>query len=257
MDIAELRTMAIRALKASPNLQFGDVSTYVETHLKPRRPLNSAEGVQLVQVLWELMLEGVLAPGHPGYVLQMPPFHVTEHGLECLKAEEVTPHDPDGFLQALRASAEGELDEIAMIYLEEALQCYRHREYLGAMVLLGVASERCVDLVAEDFLEGIADSKIREQKSRKLARSSRSTKRRFDTLRAEIEALPDLPGGLREGLDIHFDGIFEIIRRTRNDAGHPRVERPGKRDAHACLLLFPSYHKAVCELRQYLAARNA
>jgi hypothetical protein len=252
MEIPELRRLALEALRQRPNDQFGDVLAYVETHSKPRGQLTDSQRVQLAEVIWELMLSGVLAPCHPGYRLNIPPMHVTEYGRECLAAGEITPHDPDGFLASLSKEAQGQVDDVVRTYVEESLRCFGNREFLAATVLIGVASERSIDMVAEAYLDGSPDDTERERRKRKLSQTSRSVKRRFDLLRGAANSCTDLPESLRESLDIHFGSIFEIIRRTRNDAGHPRGAQPGRHEAHACILLFPSYYWTICELCAYL-----
>lgn len=252
MDSADLRSMTLGVLRNRPNAQFGDVLTYVETHLKPRRSLKQAEKVQLYEIFWELMVQGILAPGHVGYRLSAMPTHATAYGRKCLEEGETTPYDPDGFLAAVRDAAGREADEIVVTYVSESLQCFLHREYLAATVLLGVASERCIDLIAEAYLGSVADDAERARRKRKLSQANRSVKQRFDQLRSLLTSSDDLPNQLKEGLDIQLSGIFEIIRRTRNDAGHPRGEIPGRQAAHACLLLFPGYYKTVYSLCEHL-----
>jgi len=252
MNSAELRSMTLKALRDRPDSQFADVCSYVGTHLKPQRPLEQAEKIQLYEVFWELMVQGILAPGHVGYQLQVMPTHATDYGRKCLEEGEITPHDPDGFLAAVRDAAGGEADEIVITYVSESLQCFLHREYLASTVLLGVASERCIDLIAEAYLGSLADDAERDRRRKQLSQTNRSVSRRFGRLRDLLTSSKDLPKWLKEGLDIQLSGIFEIIRRTRNDAGHPRGEMPGRQEAHACLLLFPGYYKMVYNLCEHL-----
>jgi len=50
-----------------------------------------------------------------------------------------------------------------------------------------------------------------------------------------------LPGDLRDDLDVHLTGIFSMIRRMRNDAGHPTGTTITRAEAYANLTVFPVY----------------
>ena len=48
-------------------------------------------------------------------------------------------------------------------------------------------------------------------------------------------------------------GIYELIRRTRNDAGHPTGKQMERYETHALLLLFPTYCRTAHDLMDWLA----
>jgi hypothetical protein len=50
----------------------------------------------------------------------------------------------------------------------------------------------------------------------------------------------------------HIDGIYDLIRRTRNDAGHPTGKRMERSETHALLLLFPTYCETADKLMDWL-----
>ena len=54
----------------------------------------------------------------------------------------------------------------------------------------------------------------------------------------------------------HIDGIYDLIRRTRNEAGHPTGKRMERYETHALLLLFPTYCKTVHNLTVWLATNK-
>jgi len=62
-----------------------------------------------------------------------------------------------------------------------------------------------------------------------------------------------LPAELGSVLTQHIDAIYDLIRRTRNDAGHPTGKRMERDETHALLLLFPTYCKTVHDLMDWLA----
>ena len=199
-------------------------------------------------ILWELLLQGVLAPGKDSLPVNFffPYIHVTEYGKRCLEANAILPHDPDGYLQRLQQQVRQPLDDIVLAYVREALLTFRARCYPASTVMLGVASERCVDLLIEAYSNAIED---RDQKAafEKKAKSGSGLKSRFDALRKKLSA-PTVPKGLMDALDIQLSGILTVIRYSRNDAGHPTGLKVDRDTAHANLLLFPQYCKRVYDL---------
>ncbi len=55
------------------------------------------------EVIWELMIEGVLMPGlnsmNPGH----PWFSKTNYGKQVIQSVNPTPHDPDGYLKRIKS----------------------------------------------------------------------------------------------------------------------------------------------------------
>jgi hypothetical protein len=46
------------------------------------------------EVFWQLIIEGIVAPGMNSSNLDLPKFHITEHGLKVLASSEPQPYDP-------------------------------------------------------------------------------------------------------------------------------------------------------------------
>jgi len=143
------------------------------------------------------------------------------------------------------------LDQIVEAYVTESLQTFLLGCHLASAVMLGVASERCIDLLTESYLGAIADAEHQRSFQRRLKRAGRSIKRRFDALRSELIG-PSLPTDLRDALDIQLSGVFTLIRYTRNEAGHPTTQEVDRLEAHGNLLLFPQYCKRVYDLIEHL-----
>ena len=54
-----------------------------------------------------------------------------------------------------------------------------------------------------------------------------------------------------DDLDIQLDGVFNLIRNTRNDAGHPTSTNIDRRLAYANLQLFIPYCSRIYNLIAY------
>ena len=128
--------------------------------------------------------------------------------------------------------------------------------YFAATVVLGVASERCVDLLIEAYSNALPAGNQREQFQRKVKQAGRSVKRRFDILRDSL-LNTDLPPNLGNALDIQLSGTFTVIRYSRNDAGHPTGLAIDRDTAYGNLLLFPQYCKRVYGLIRHFQTEQA
>jgi hypothetical protein len=137
-----------------------------------------------------------------------------------------------------------------LTYVQESLSTFLGGHYLASTVMLGVASEQCVDLLSEAYSKAIVNPSLKTAFEKKLKQAGRSVKTRFDNLRDELLKL-DLPGELKDALDIQLSGIFTLIRFSRNDAGHPTGRKVDRDLAHGNLLLFPQYCRRVYELIGY------
>jgi len=103
-------------------------------------------------------------------------------------------------------------------YVREALAAFNARCYLATSVMAGVASERVVNRVAHAVV------KARGAQARKLAgliedpRASQFS--RFTEVRKQLEQLRlTLPEGTADTLTL--DAVADLLRVTRNEAGHP------------------------------------
>ncbi len=168
----------------------------------------------------------------------------------------ILPHDPDGYLERLKRLIGHPLDDIALSYVREGLLTFLGGHYFSATVMLGVASEQCIDLLIEAYTNAIADTNRKTAFVKKIEQAGRSVKDRFDKLRNELLALK-LPPTLMDALDIQLSGIFTLIRYSRNDAGHPTGQVVDRDMAHGNLLLFPQYCKRVYDLIEYFRMHPA
>ena len=61
---------------------------------------------------------------------------------------------------------------------------------------------------------------------------------------------------MRESVGVELAGVFELVRKTRNEAGHPTGRSIEREEAEALLLLFPAYAKTVYALIGWLATQR-
>src|ERR1700704_2787580 len=103
-DLEALRRMMLERLRTDSRWdQFNglgnDYSGYVEFE---GHPSNERLAFYILQVFWQLVTEGILAPGNSGQSPGLPWFHVTEYGKKAIESPAFNPHDPTGYLERIR-----------------------------------------------------------------------------------------------------------------------------------------------------------
>jgi hypothetical protein len=204
----------------------------------------------ILAVVWEMIIEGLYAPSSSIQHPNPSAVRVTDYGRRCLEAGELTAYDPDQYLQRLKGTCPN-IDDVTLLYVGEALNTFRMRRFLPAVVMVGVAAESML-LRLVSSVGAALDSPQKQQKF------DQETKGKFaktlhDQVMKRLKSPSNpLPPDLDSILSRHVDGIYDFIRTTRNDAGHPTGRQMEANEAHALLLLFPTYCETVERLIDWL-----
>ena len=122
------------------------------------------------------------------------------------------------------------------------------------MLLLGVATEASFLQLCRLYENSISDPNA-QKKFSKLERIK-------EKHRWILERYLALPGAIRQqlpdGLDVTLAGIYDLIRRQRNELGHPQDARPEIDREHAFALfhLFITYLRDIEALAAYVQLRG-
>lgn len=175
---------------------------------------------------------------------------LTEKGKALAENRSYNPDDPVGYMEKLNDDI-SDLSKEEILYFMEALYCYEAKRYLPSAVMAGVVAEKAVlDLV--NSLLG-SDKLIIEESPRKKLENDRipySNKKRilFEILRKNKKKIgPDL----FEGIEGVLEGISEMIRIHRNDAGHPKAIVIESKRIHAILQSYPWWLERIHALKNY------
>jgi hypothetical protein len=235
-----------------------DVQSMAEQHgLVEKRPIQPYQTMtpwiedEVREVVWALAFQGILVPGiDNGQQASLPWFKITEWGKRCLEKHEYLPFDAGLFIERIRNEIPA-LDSVVQLYLAESLKCFRYDAFVAAAAMVGVAAERMM-LVLQGAVYGALDTE--EKKERFSKDAAGSIKRVFDAIWKKLDPVREqMPDNLRESLRVELDGIFELIRKTRNEAGHPTGRNIEREEAQALLLLFPTYAKTAYAAVGWLA----
>lgn len=259
--MTDLEPSAIRQLIFTTKLGSGQISDIVRNVLYAavkngllkeapdihyENPLTN----KITAVIWELIMEGVYTPGTGMQQPNLPFLRATEYGLTCFEAGELTAHDHNGYLTKLRIACPS-IDDVTLLYIDEALDTFRAGRLLASVVMIGVAAENMLLRLTSDVHSAL-DSPQKQTKFETGTKDKRA-KRLHDEILSRLRSpATPLPEELEAVLTQHVDGIYDLIRRTRNDVGHPTGRRMGRSETHALLLLFPTYCKTVHDLMAWL-----
>lgn len=203
-----------------------------------------------MEAVWGLVGEGLvyLDPG-----IQGPDnwrWLLSTTGMQVAGGGSWEPRDPENYLGRLRRH-KPRVDPLAVRYVEEALAAFNGRCYLATSVMLGVASERMVDLLAQSLVGALGESagKLRQA----VEDPRRSQANRLAELQKCLAPLrPNLPEHLRDKLTL--DAVAELLRTTRNDAGHPTGSFVDEDTAYTHLHMAALYLQKMTDLEAHFRA---
>ncbi|MEU8251643.1 hypothetical protein [Nonomuraea sp. NPDC048916] len=205
------------------------------------------------EALWGLLADGLIyldPQGQPGSDNWR--WKLSERGRKAVQGPW-EPYDPEGYLRRLRRQVP-DLHPIAYQYVQEALQAFNAGCYLACSVMLGVAAEQVFLGVAEAMVAALDSSA--EKLRKELGNSKSSQNARFQALRARLEPMrPTLPDDLGDNLTM--DAVADLLRVTRNEAGHPQGRAVDEDTAYTHLQMAARYLGKMTALAAHFAQQSA
>jgi hypothetical protein len=254
-DLAAVRRIFLDWLRANPNATQLDSSgtayerlvEYVNNNREPQ-----LLAFHVTEVFWELLVEGIVAPGTSSQMLDLPWFHLTEYGKRVVASEAGHPHDEPGYLALLRARVP-QPDQTVQAYLGEALTAFRRGTPVASTIMLGIAAERIFLLVCDSLSVALRDPTEKATFDALLQRFPMKPK--LDWVHAKLLELQNRRvAGIPDNATLAVTAIYDFLRVQRNDLGHPREVPPSvdREEAFANLQILPRYYQVAEEVRQFL-----
>lgn len=227
MDKATLRPFVLEILKKTPQTHFHAIENDL------RRSVESYERhdiLTLQEILWELLVQGILAPGKNSLNLNLPFVHLTEYGAQCLEDGRIVAHDPDRYMERLMQVVQQEIDPLILHSVREALAVFHAGSWASAVILLARA--------AEVMLDHLATLMLQTQPSCGLEAIQRFTR---NQAHAVLQCLQQrsLPAELSEAIEPQLNGLLTLIQHARSHDGSPRWPQPSRDQVLGFFLLFP------------------
>lgn len=244
MDKAALRATVFDILRRTPQTHFHAIENDV------RRELETYERhdvLLLQEVLWELLVQGVLAPGKNSLNLNLPFVHVTEYGTRCLDEGRILAHDPDGYLQRLEANVAVPIDDVVLDSVRGALAVFLTGSLTASVVLLARGAEILFDRLADAVHRNGANVPGYAE----VEAAPRSSRRRAEAVAHAVRHCT-VPESLRESIEPQINGLLGLIQLSRRLDGSPRWPEPTRDEVLGFLLLFPAQCGMVYQLTNAL-----
>jgi hypothetical protein len=228
------------------SIQLMGVYEYLTKFYPP--PNTSAAQRIARELLQEFVNNNLLFIGY-GDNEGFPWFTQTAYGVECINKGDLLPFDPNGYLVSLQSRVPG-LDTVTMTYLREAISTFNRDFYLSASVGLGVAAEALILRMIDSYISSIADQQRRTNAERRY--EGKQLRAQYGQFKQDFASLrPTLPPELYGDFETHLDSVFQLIRVTRNDSGHPSGTIPERAVVMANLQAFPYFAKRVLAIEKH------
>lgn len=195
---------------------------------------------QIREIIWGLVIQGIVVPGASTQQASLPFMQITEWGKKCLEDGEYLPHDAGQYISRLNSQIQG-VDKYILLYLQDSLAAFRSGAYLASAVMTGVACERTLLLLRDSVGNALSTQQSKTSFASKT--KNQQVRRVFDEIWKRLDPVHEkLAADLgKEDAKAELSGSFDLIRKTRNDAGHPTGRSISREEAHNLLLLFPQY----------------
>jgi hypothetical protein len=258
-DLAAVRRIFFDWLRADPNANqinptgaaYDRFVDYVNNNRQPQ-----VLAFHVTEVFWQLVIEGIVAPGMNSSNQNLPWFHVTAYGKKVLGAEAGHPHDENGYLARVQTRVP-KPDATVLAYLSEALTAFRRGTPVASTIMLGIAAERVFLLVCDSLSAALRDPIEKAAFDALMQRLP--IKPKLDWVHAKLLDLQNRRSpGLPDNATLAVTAIYDFLRTQRNDLGHPREAPPSadREEAFANLQIFPRYYQVAEELRRFLGANQ-
>lgn len=214
--------------------------------------LPEPDRLTLQELFWELIIQGIITPGSDWSNPNLPFFRVTDYGKRCLQDNSVLPHDYGTYLQAIQ-DATASTDAIFLLYLAESVQAFNKGLYISSVVNLGVASERLIELLIDAFRDALSSASNKTKFDEALKKVYHIAYQ-FEELYKRLVTYEDkYPDNIFQGLDM-LKILVDIIRRERNDGGHPTGRKFEREETLVLLIAFQPHYKFIITLLTWLKA---
>lgn len=228
MDKAALRPVVFEILRRTPQTHLHAIENEIRQRVNG---YERSDALLVHETVWDLLVQGVLAPGKNSLNLHLPFVHVTEYGAQCLEDGTILAHDPDAYVARTIEQSSGLASALVTESVRDAQFAYARGLYRVVVVLLARAADG-----------------LREALAASLDAYPEIDGSSFEAMREDLARLDLAPEIVRD-LDPQLGGLDTLILLSRDRSGVPRLPDIDRDRALAFLLLFPGqcgfvYHLA-------------
>ena len=180
---------------------------------------------------------------------------LTSYGVRVINdtSNQIMVYDPTRYLEIFDNSVPPPDIEM-MRYVSEAISVFTSRHFVATVVLLGIASERLIDVLAKNLNQAISNTDTSNWYGSKY-KSKTSMLDKFKTLKGKLieEYQPELIAeNLKDAFQNTVETSFHQIRTARNDLAHPNDRRFTWNEVSGFLFTFSQYHQYINKIIKIL-----
>jgi hypothetical protein len=233
MDKGVLRSQVFEILRKTPQTHLHAIENEIRHHVEG---YDRGDALLVHEVVWELLVQGVLAPGKNSLNLNLPFVHVTDYGTRCLEEGEILAHDPEGYEKRLIAAGGDRIPQVVLDSAREGSQAFRAGLYSACLILLA----RAAVLLASALAAGLPQVTAGAERGADLL-----------TLRERLAAT-NPPQELGGRLEAAVDELLAVVHLSQDASGRPSTPPADRDRALAHLLLFPEQCRFAYDLLVWL-----
>lgn len=245
-----MRPLVFEILRKTPQTHLHAIETEIRKRIDD---YERHDVLTLQEIVWDLLVQGVLAPGKNSLNLNLPFVHVTEFGARCLEDDAIRAHDPDGYIARLEEGCGGDADPDLIETSREALLAFLAFRYPSSAILLGRAAEILFDRLADALIR----HGRRTGRGVRRLEQARSVPSRLAATVLRTAASRPLPPELADRTDPSLRGLLTLVELAHPTGNRSRLPRVDRDTVHAYLLLFPGHCRFVHDLIAYLDGESA
>jgi hypothetical protein len=244
MDKQTLRPFVLEILKKTPQTHFHAIENDLR---KLTESYERHDVLTLQEVLWELLVQGVLAPGKNSLNLNLPFVHITDYGAHCLEDGRILAHDTDGYIEQLIRRMGRDLDDVVIQSTRGALAVFQTGNWTSAVIVLSRAAEFIFDQLTTLLLS----TRQPAEEVETLASSSRFSQSQAEQAMHVLHHC-NLSPEVSSSIEPQLNGLLTLIQYSRNQDGAPRWPQLSRDQVLGFLLLFPEQCAFVYHLMSIL-----
>ncbi len=239
---------------------YGHMLHNIRDHVIPKYPIEK-RGEKLRDRIFEevfsLLSDGLIQPylhiSQGSVVPKWESFQLTTYGKYIIEKKAEHPYFEREYLKRLSSMVPEsmELDEVVMFYAKESVQLFRQDFHTSSVVMLGVASEQVVELIGRAILNTLSDKTKGD--FRKVL-EHRNVKDKIDRVFELFQSTCD-DSAIKDFFDHTFRGFVTLLRKSRNDYGHPSGTSATRDEALEYLNTFPQYIRRMYQVIQYYSQK--
>ncbi|MEW5825345.1 MAG: hypothetical protein AB1778_00780 [Candidatus Bipolaricaulota bacterium] len=232
IDKAWLRQEILAVLRRTPQTHVHAI----ENEIRGRAPgYERGDALSVHEVIWDLLIAGILAPGKNSLNLHLPFLHVTDFGSLCLDDGATAAQDPDGYVRRLQDSTGNRLPPIATESARDATAAFQRGLTRPAAVLLSRAAKDVLRDVARRA--GDQPASVRRKSASEAAAACR-------------EKVSGLGTSADEGAEFeaHLSGLKATALLAETEAGEARTPSVDRDRVLGHLVLFSVQCRFIYDL---------